>query len=231
MLTKNKPYAIIFYMIGIVVALKKEAEKTISLIKEVKITEIAQKKVYEGTLFDKKVVLILSGIGKVNAAIATQILIDKYNVEFIFNYGTAGGIDSSVKICSYYAVESACQFDFDLRDIDGVPLGYIQDFDTATFPANTHKIDFLEKKKLASADRFTESKKDTDDILSLGCNLRDMEGGAIAEVCFANKTPLCIIKGVSDVVGSNSTSMQYYQNAKNIGDGFPEIIKKVIENA
>ncbi|MBO5714202.1 MAG: 5'-methylthioadenosine/S-adenosylhomocysteine nucleosidase, partial [Clostridia bacterium] len=182
---------------------------------------------YIGKLFGKDCVLSISGIGKVNAGLTTQMLIDKYSPEFVLNFGTAGGIDKSVNPLEYYAVEKSCQFDFDLRDLDGVPLGYIQDYDLSFFPSCTVNFPVeLQKKNLATADRFTESQTDTQDIRDIGCNLRDMEGGAIAQVCYTNNVPLLTIKGITDVVGNGLTAEQFFTNLKTVSLGF----NKVIEN-
>lgn len=218
-------------MIAIVVALKREAQSVLDCFEELKEINFAKKQIYLGKLFGKDCVLAISGIGKVNASLTTQLLIDKYSPEFVLNFGTAGGVDSSVNSLEYYAVEKCCQFDFDLRDLDGVPLGYIQDYDTAFFPACTvnFKVGY-EKKVLATADRFTESKIDTQDIIEIGCNLRDMEGGAIAQVCYTNNVPLLMIKGITDVVGNGLTAEQFVANLKTVSQGFSSVVKKVFLN-
>ncbi len=217
-------------MIAIIVALKKEAQSVIDCFEQVKELNLAQKQAYKGKLFGKDCVLCISGIGKVNASLTTQMLIDKFSPEFVLNFGTAGGVDNSVKALQYYTVEKSCQFDFDLRDLDGVPLGYIQDYKISFFPSYT--VDFtvnLEQKALATADRFTESKIDTKDIIDIGCNLRDMEGGAIAQVCYTNKVPLLMIKGITDVVGNGLTAEQFVSNLNTVSSGFSKVIKDILE--
>lgn len=216
-------------MLGFVVALKKEAQSVIDSLKNVKREIIAQKEIYSGKIFNKDCTLIVSGIGKVNASLSTQLLIDKFNPELILNFGTAGGVDDSVKALQYYIVSECCQFDFDLRDLDGVPLGFIQDYNLSFFPATTLKFDFnLEKRKLASADRFTESQIDTKEIKNLGCSLRDMEGGAIAQVCYSNSVPLIAVKGVTDVVGNGLTAEQFTNNLVTVSTGFNNVIQGII---
>lgn len=213
-------------MIGIIVALESEAKHVVSQIEEKKEQKIANKTVYTGKLFNKDCALIISGIGKVNAGLSTQILIDKFSPDFILNFGTCGGIDKTVNALNYYQVESCVQFDFDLRDLDHVPIGYIQDYRTSYFKADTFNICAdLEKRKLATADRFTESKLDHDLILEIQCSLRDMEGGAIAQVCMANDYPLVMIKGITDVYGSGLTGEQFYQNLTKVNLGFPSVLE------
>lgn len=216
-------------MIGIVVALYSEAEKLLEKLENKESFLIADKKTYKGMLCGKSVIIAISGIGKVSAALTTQKLIDTYSPEYILNFGTAGGMNNSVQILNYYIIERCCQFDFDLRELDGVPLGYIQEYKTAFFPAQTKNIDFLPKSSLASADRFTNDVNDINSINDIGCSLRDMEGGAIAQVCLSNNTPLFMIKGVTDVYGSRTAQEQFYENLKQVGAGFPDIVIKTIQ--
>ena len=217
-------------MIAIVVALEREAQSVIDCFENVEKLNYAKKTIVKGSLFGKDCVLAISGIGKVNASLTTQLLIDKFAPEFVLNFGTAGGTEKSVKALNYYVIEKTCQFDFDLRDLDGVPLGYIQDYDTAFFPAFT--VDFtveLDKKTLATADRFTESKIDAQDIIDIGCSVRDMEGGAISQVCYTNNVPLLMIKGITDVVGNGLTAEQFFANLKTVSSGFSNVIKNIFE--
>ncbi len=217
-------------MLGIVVALKREAESFISKLENLKEFKILDKPAYSGFANGEEVVLIISGIGKVSASLSTQVIIDKYSPDCIINFGTAGGMNSSVSILNYYAVEKCCQFDFDLRQLDGVPLGYIQEYNTAYFKANTDKLSFLQTSCLATADRFTDDMVDIDSINEISCSLRDMEGGAIAQVCTSNNIPLYMIKGVTDVYGLRSSQEQFYENLTKVSNGFADIVLTAIDN-
>lgn len=216
-------------MICFVVALKKEAQELLTKAKNLKEFEIADKPCYSCTLNGEEVILAISGIGKVSAALTTQLLIDKYNPEFIFNFGTCGGMNKSVEILNYYLIDKCCQFDFDLRELDGVPLGYIQEYNTVFFDTYTKGLDFLKTSQVASADRFTNDVADINAINDIGCSLRDMEAGAIAQVCTSNNVPLVMIKGISDVYGNGTAQEQFYQNLMTVGKGFPDIILKALD--
>ncbi len=217
-------------MIGIVVALNSEAQSVVNKIENRKNTILCGKTVYEGKLFGYNCALIICGIGKVNAALSTQKLIDRYSPEFIINFGTAGGIDNSVSALNYYQISTCTQFDFDLRDLDHVPLGFIQDYNTSEFNANTLNLPTnLAQRKLATADRFTESTIDTQSIIDCGCSLRDMEGGAIAQVLTANNLPLLMIKGVTDVAGSGLSAEQFYKNLSTVNAKFYDVLQKILE--
>lgn len=216
-------------MICLVIALPSEAKSLLEKAENLKEFKLADKTAYSCTLNGKDAVIAISGIGKVSAALTTQLLIDNYKPEYILNFGTCGGMNSSVKILNYYVVEKCCQFDFDLRELDGVPLGYIQEYDTVFFPAKTDGLEFLEKSVLASADRFTNDINDINAINDMGCSLRDMEGGAIAQVCKSNNVPLIMIKGITDVYGNQTAQEQFYKNLCQVGAGFPDVILKAIE--
>ena len=215
-------------MIGIIVALPHEAEYLLNELQQKRKITVTDKPAYIGLLNNTDVVVVICGIGKVNSALATQAVIDKFSPSTIINFGSAGGFDGKTQVLDYYCVDKCCQYDFDLSELDPVPVGYIQDYDTVLFKTDSDKIDFLPKANLASADRFTDKSEFLDIIQSIGCTLRDMEGGAIAQVCTANKTPLVLIKGVSDNYGSSTSADQFRTNLTAVFKGFPEIIKKVI---
>ncbi len=217
-------------MIGIIVALKSEANALLEKMENKSNLFIADKPAYSGKLNGHQVVLVISGIGKVSAGLTTQLVIDKYAPSFILNFGTCGGMNKSVNIKEYYAIDRCCQFDFDLRELDGVPLGYIQEYKTAYFKTDLTGLDDFEKRSLATADRFTNDENDIKTINDIGCSLRDMEVGAIAQVCTSNNIPLVMIKGISDVHGNGTAEEQFYSNLKAVGDGFPNVILRAIDN-
>ena len=216
-------------MICFVVALKKEAQELLTRAENLTEFKIADKPCYSCKLNGKEVIIAISGIGKVSAALTTQLLIDKYNPEFIFNFGTCGGMNKSVEILNYYLIDKCCQFDFDVTELDNVPLGYIQEYDTVYFDTYTKGLDFLKTSRVASADRFTNDIADINAVNEIGCSLRDMEAGAIAQVCTSNNVPLVMVKGISDVYGNGTAQEQFYQNLQTVGKGFPDVILKVLD--
>ena len=214
-------------MIALVVALECEAEKVTEKIENKKSFTLCGKKTVSGILFGKEVVLIISGVGKVNAALAAQALIDRYSPEYVINFGTAGGADESVEIFSYYLIEKACQYDFDVTNIDDVPVGYMECYDRIYFDGFVKGINGFATKNLATADRFSNRKPDIDTVQKMKCSLRDMEGGAIAEVCETNNIPLVMIKGVTDTY--SHPAKEFYENLVKVCAGFPDVIKTILE--
>lgn len=216
-------------MLAIVVALPAEAKSFICKMDNVQEFSIAGKLCYKGTVYSKEVVVAISGVGKVNAGLTTQMLIDKFSPELVINFGTAGGMNSSVKVGEYYLIEKCAQFDFDLSELDNVPVGYIQDYDTVLFPTYTEFNVNLLKGRVASADRFNDDPNDIKLINDMTCSIRDMEGGAIGQVCLANNVKLIMIKGITDVYGSQTAKEQFLANLRFISDGFGDIICNLIK--
>lgn len=213
-------------MIGIIIALKSEAESLLSLTSNLSPIKLLDKKAYSGKINNQEVVIAISGIGKVSAAITTQALINKYNPDFIINAGTCGGTDTSVKIKNFYLIEKCFQFDFDVTEIDDVPVGYIQEYDKVFFPTYVEDITFLDKASLATADRFSNDDKDLQLLKTNGCAIRDMEGAAIAQTCHSNNVRFVCIKGVTDVYGSGVAKEQFYSNLKTVCSDLAPIIVK-----
>lgn len=217
-------------MFGIIIALLSEAKALLSSVENLKKIELIDKEAYMAEICGHKAVIAISGIGKVNAGLTTQLVIDKFNPDFILNFGTCGGMNDSVEILQYYAITKCCQFDFDLRELDGVPLGYIQDYDRVFFPTQTKGIEYLKTSVVASADRFNNSEIDIKSINDMGASLRDMEAGAIGQVCLSNAVPLYMIKGISDVYGSGTAQEQFFRNLNAVSEGFPKVVLTAISN-
>ena len=215
-------------MIAFVVALRNEAEYLINNLDEIKETKLLDKPCYLGKFNNHNVVIAISGIGKVSAALTTQRLIDEYNPKAIINFGSAGGVSNDIEIGNYYQINSCCQPDFDVTEIDNVDVGYIQEYDRVYFDTNDINLSFLNKKRLATTDKFCSKEEFINLLIKMGCNIRDMEGSAIAQVCTSNQMPIIIIKGITDVYGSGNDGEQFVKNLDKICKGFPQIIKNAI---
>lgn len=196
-----------------VVAMENEAEALISNLTEKSEKSLYGRRVIEGRLGAKRAVVIISGVGKVNAAAAAQIALSDYKAEAIRNFGVAGGLDDSTKVGALYEIDSAVQYDFDLVQLNGGVPGTLNERDTPYIPCATDgKFPAV---CLASGDRFNDSKEDHDLISGvLGCTVRDMEGAAIAQICERAGVPFYSLKCVSDVYGSGSTTGQFVVNLK-----------------
>ena len=199
-------------MIGIVIAMQSEADILLEQMQILSSATVSGKSVHVGTAYGKEVALCVCGVGKVNAALGTQLLISEFDVAKILNFGVAGSLNNETKLCAVYQIEGATQFDFDLVQLNGTQIGTLNEY-TESYLCLASLQTNLEKRKLGTADRFNDSKDDYKLLTEeLGADIRDMEGGAIVQVAYASKLPVYSVKAISDVAGSGSTTEQYLAN-------------------
>lgn len=151
--------------------------------------------------------MIVSGVGKVNAAAATARAIAAGARE-IWNVGLAGGFGSRVTLGGVYEVARAVEYDFDLAQLNG----------TACAVKDERKSPYIHVGEtgltLATGDHFDDRETDLELLEKLGCDLRDMEGAAIADVCDKAGVACVMLKCVSDVHGAGSMVGQYRDNSE-----------------
>lgn len=158
--------------------------------------------------------LYISGIGKVNAAMATQKAIDEGATEIV-NAGVCGGFDPSMEIGDVFEVVRAVQYDFDLSDLNHTPVGQLDERESPYFDVAISQSDGA---VLGTGDHFRNGDADLPLLRSLGVTLRDMEGAAVAQVCEKNHIPCRLVKSVTNVQGKGSMTGQYADNlAKALG--------------
>ena len=165
------------------------------------------------------IVLVRSGIGKVNAALCAQVLIDIFAVDSVINVGVAGAIDRTLKVGDIVISSDAIQHDFDTSALGDEP-GYISRMDTSIFAADINLIDAATDAveelglvpnigRIASGDQFIadlDSKHRIQTLFNPLCC--EMEGAAIAQVCYFNHIPFLIVRAISDKA-DDSASMDY----------------------
>lgn len=208
-------------MIGIIGAME---EEVVSLKEEMDAREIVEKAgmmFCKGTLCGKEVVVVRSGVGKVNAGICAQILVDLFQVDLLINTGIAGSLDARIDIGDMVISTDALQHDMD-ASVFGDPIGQIPRLDTFSFPADEalvrKAIRANEKAnpdihtftgRIASGDQFISSKEVKDRIVENFHPLCvEMEGAAIAQAAYLNKVSYVIIRAISDKA-DNSACMDY----------------------
>jgi len=191
--------------------MEKEATPVTGEMQNIKRYEKHGKRVISGTLYGEETAVVICGVGKVNAACGTQYAVDELHADTIINVGFAGGLNGGVKVGEIYSVSEVVQYDFDLTQLNGTQIGTLDEFNE-----NYLSLDIcggFPSKRLATGDRFNDS---TADFLlltkTLNADLRDMEGGAIAQACIHAKVKCREYKIVSDVAGSGSTTEQYLKN-------------------
>ncbi|MBQ8428752.1 MAG: 5'-methylthioadenosine/S-adenosylhomocysteine nucleosidase [Clostridia bacterium] len=199
-------------MIGVVIAMQSEADILLDEMKISRSLSVSSKNVHVGKVHGKDVAVCVCGVGKVNAALGTQLLVSKFDAKKLLNFGVAGSLNSKTKLCQVYQIEAATQFDFDLVQLNGTKIGTLNEYKENYLHLNLFP-DVFEKRKLGTADRFNDSEADYKLLTEeLGADIRDMEGGAIVQAAFAAQLPVYSVKAISDIAGSGSTTEQYLIN-------------------
>ncbi len=150
---------------------------------------------------DVEIIAVESGIGIVNASMATQKIIDTYKVEKILNYGAVGGTD----VVKLFDVVLPNKFYFHDVETPWYPRG--QTPGEKEFYTNSFKE--RDQINIASGSSFVHELDHLKDIQDdLNVDLFDMESSAIAQVCSKNKIPFFVVKGISDIINVTDTEQQ-----------------------
>ncbi len=174
----------------------------------------------EGVLEGLPVVVVQCGVGKVNAALCTQILCDCYGVTAIVNTGIAGSLCSDLDIADLVISRDAIHHDFDLH-FWGRPVGQVPGFDVTAFPADEALIAkaFAAAEavnpghnrigRVASGDQFICSREQKEKIIAdTQAICAEMEGASIAHAAYRNGIPFVILRAISDKA-DDSAEMDY----------------------
>ncbi len=218
-------------MIGVVIAMQSEADILLDEMQVIRSLTVSGKKVHVGKAYGKEVALCVCGVGKVNAALGSQLLVSKFDAEKLLNFGVSGGLNPSTELCQVYQISEAVQFDFDLVQLNGTKMGTLNEYEEPYLGLNLLDLP-LENRKLGTSDRFNDSPADYELLTKeLGADIRDMEGGAIVQVAYATELPVYSIKAISDVAGSGSTTEQFLINRDralcNLKAFLPQIFEKL----
>lgn len=205
--------------IGIICAMELELEGIGTLMTNTESKNINGQIFYTGKIGETEVVAVVCGIGKVNAAICTQMLIDFYSPAVIINSGVAGALSKDVTVGDLVIATAAVQHDFDSTAF-GDPKGALEIFGKKIIelPADEEiSAKLFEAAKniegtnafrgiVATGDKFVA---DSEERLAIGEQFSalacEMEGGAMAQVCVRAGVPFAILRSISDDIGHNTT--------------------------
>lgn len=210
------------------IAMASEAQAVLANMEEKEQFISCGKQVIKGRLNGKATAVVITGVGKVNAACGAQYAIDMLGADKIINIGVAGGLNDGTKVADIYVIERAVQYDFDLTQLNGTPMGTLNEFEEPYLALNT--LPLYPLKKLGSGDRFNDSKADF--ILltkELGADIRDMELGAIVQACVHAGIKIYSFKAISDVAGSGSTTEQYMHNLAMCNARLEQAVPEIFE--
>ena len=226
--------------IGIIFAMDEELNEFLKLVKLEKQEKKYDIDFYYTKLGDNNLILIKSGIGKVNAARATQMLIDFENPEYIFNIGVAGSLSNILNIGDIVLGEKLVQHDFNLVGF-GRERGYITNIGDKYINCSKELISIAEKTKtdlsihkgvIASGDIFvTEERMSKKINTSFDALCVEMEGASIAQVCYLSQVPFLVIRSISDSPDGSENKMTYEEflemSSKNVANYLKEIINNI----
>lgn len=203
--------------IGIIAAMRAEMDGILSAMDDVKTTKFLGLEFNEGTINDIDVVLIESGMGKVNAAIATTLLISEFGCDLIINTGIAGGLkgtktkDVVVATKAMYNDVDARIFGYEYGQVPRMPKFYTVNPECLMLVKKTlNKLEIQYKEGLIlSGDKFVSSYDTISECKDLGALAVEMEGAAVAQVATRCGRDFIIIRYISDVVGEESQNEDY----------------------
>ena len=196
---------------GIIGAMESEVTAIKDAMADVRVTRVSGMEFARGSIAGSEVVVVQCGIGKVNAAVCAQTLINGFGVDRVVNTGVAGSLTDELTINDFVVSVDAVQHDYDVTAIGFAP-GEIPYTGMVAFPADegmreraveavrraapTSKV--LEG-RICSGDQFIATTEQRERIVStFGGLCAEMEGAAITQVCHLNGTPYVIIRAISD---------------------------------
>ena len=197
--------------IGIIGAMAEEVSELKASLQDAKVTKIARMEFCEGSFGNTDVVVVQSGIGKVNAAACAQILINHFGVTHVMNTGVAGSLNAKIDIGDIVVSTDAMYHDVDAT-IFGYAKGEVPQVGTASFVADemlrkaaveavkeaAPDIHVFEG-RVVSGDQFISSREVKNNIRdTFQGDCTEMEGAAIAQVAYINEVPFVIIRAISD---------------------------------
>lgn len=227
--------------IGIIGAMDEEVDILVELMDIKETLTKASLKFYQGTLQGKDIVLVKCGIGKVNAALCAQILISEFDVDAVVNTGVAGALNEKLDVNDIVISTEALQYDMDARSF-GYEKGIIPRMETSVFKADerlieaaykssveetkTHKV---LKGRVVTGDIFISSKELKEELVNdFSAYCGEMEGGAIAHVCYLNNVPFVIIRAMSDKA-DGSADVTYEEFVVEAAHNSKDIVLKMLK--
>lgn len=215
-------------MIGIITAVTTERDAALEKLKNAKATTVYDLKFYQGLIHHTPCTIVMSGIGKVNAARCTQLLIDRFEPSKIVNLGSAGALHPDLNIGDVVISTGCIQHDVDLT-VFGIEKGAFDKQEGGFVEADPNFAELCKAaiKKIigdeyqifigpiATGDQFNDSPEKKAQLYEeFGAYCNEMEGAAVAQVCSLCKIPFVVIRSISDKPGNQSKVM--YDNFKKL---------------
>ncbi|MGN7357651.1 5'-methylthioadenosine/adenosylhomocysteine nucleosidase [Paenibacillus sp. SAF-054] len=196
--------------IGIIGAMDEEVELLLAGMRNAETVDKAGIRYYKGTYHDRDIVVCKSGVGKVNAAVTTQILIDTFGVSQVLFTGVAGAVHTQLDIGDIVISSECLQHDMDVTAL-GYERGVIPYQEVSAFPADPALVALAEQAcaelgevncrvgRVLSGDQFIAN---VDQVAWFHEHMQgacvEMEGASVAQVCYMNRLPFVVIRSMSD---------------------------------
>ena len=199
---------------GIIGAMPSEVEVLKQQMEDLNEVKVGRLLFWEGILCGQEAVVCCCGIGKVNAAITTQMMIDRFEVERIINTGIAGAVHHDLKVLDVVISRELCYHDFNarfLRDyppyIDGIHASELMvESAVEAFQQIDHGSSCCFVGKIATGDQFIESADVKNKIVEEHHPMCvEMEGAAIAQAAYLNEVPFVVLRAISDKADDSAT--------------------------
>lgn len=202
--------------IGVIGAMEPEVEALIAALEGCTCESVSGIDFYIGSIGEKRVAIARCGIGKVFAAMCAQTMILKYSPDLIVNTGVGGALASGLTTGDIVIARDLCQHDMDTSAI-GDPKGLVSGINLIYFEADKRAREVLLSAaerlglnaslgRIASGDKFIASGEDKTRIVNdFAADACEMEGCAVAQVAFVNKTPFAVVRAISDSADGEAT--------------------------
>ena len=197
--------------IGIIGAMDQEIDALIRQMKDKEEKTMAGMTFHRGKLWNNEAVVVKSGVGKVNMAVCTQLMIDLYEVDILINTGIAGGLHKDIEVGDIVISSDAMQHDVDVTS-RGFKPGEIPFMESSVFKADPELAAMAKEAceivnpeiacyigRVVTGDQFiSDNRKKAEIIEKFDACCAEMEGAAMAQVAVLNKVPFVIIRAISD---------------------------------
>ncbi len=228
-------------MIGIIAAIKEEFEPLLAALETPKKTEKAGMAFYTGTIGKRSTTLVMGGVGKVNAACCTQILVDVFHVDAVINAGIAGALAPGLHVGDIVVSTDAMQYDMDATAF-GHPKGEIPNMAITYFPAGAALVAAAKEAadhlgipihtgRMMTADLGLDNAELKDELArTYGGACCEMEGAAVAQAAFINGIPYLVVRSMSDNADENLLET-YEENIENAAENVARLVLGLVERA
>lgn len=202
--------------IGVIGAMEEEVELLRVSLENAQVSEIANCEFTAGTYKGQDVVLLKSGIGKVNAAMSTTLLLQQFKPDVVINTGSAGGFDQALEVGAIVISDEVRHHDVDVT-VFGYEMGQVPQL-PAAFRSDEQLIDLAVKAVeelgehpygvglIATGDSFMNDPERVEKVRAFFPSMKasEMEAAAVAQVCHQFNVPFVVIRALSDIAGKES---------------------------